>query len=142
MINRHNRSILGNWWWIVDRPTLIIIIAIILFGNLIVLSSGPAIAEHIGAESNYFIKKHLIFSLISISLIIVLSFLPTEKIKNLSIIGLIVTIILVIVTIFYGVETKGAKRWISILGQSLQPSEFMKVFFIITAGRILSGNHR
>ncbi len=33
--------------------------------------------------------------------------------------------------LFFGSETKGAKRWISIVGFTLQPSEFAKTFFVI-----------
>jgi cell division protein FtsW len=39
---------------------------------------------------------------------------------------------------FYGFEVKGATRWINIGGFSYQPSEFMKPFFAVVTGWILS----
>jgi cell division protein FtsW len=39
---------------------------------------------------------------------------------------------------FYGYEVKGAVRWINILGLSLQPSEFIKPFFAVVTGWLLS----
>jgi cell division protein FtsW len=39
---------------------------------------------------------------------------------------------------FYGYEVKGARRWINILGFSMQPSEFIKPFFAVITAWILS----
>lgn len=49
-----------------------------------------------------------------------------------------VNIILLILVKFYGYEVKGAVGWISIYGLSLQPSEFIKPFFSVVVGLILS----
>ena len=38
----------------------------------------------------------------------------------------------------YGSDIKGAKRWIEIFNQSLQPSEFIKPFFIIINAWLLT----
>ena len=40
---------------------------------------------------------------------------------------------LVIATLFLGVEIKGARRWIVLLGVNIQPSEFLKPAFVILA---------
>jgi cell division protein FtsW len=42
-------------------------------------------------------------------------------------------ILLMITVLFTGAEVKGAQRWISILGFSVQPSEFVKTSFIVVS---------
>jgi cell division protein FtsW len=43
----------------------------------------------------------------------------------------ILSLVLVVATIAFGSEVKGARRWIVILGVNLQPSEFLKPAFVI-----------
>ena len=38
----------------------------------------------------------------------------------------------------YGLTVKGAKRWVEIFGQSFQPSELLKPFYIVTNAWLLS----
>jgi cell division protein FtsW len=43
-----------------------------------------------------------------------------------------------VVVLLFGSETKGAQRWLNILGISLQPSEFVKPFFAVCAAGLLA----
>jgi cell division protein FtsW len=51
----------------------------------------------------------------------------------------LLTLVLVLI---YGTEIKGARRWISLFGQSLQPSEFIKPLFSVFTAWLLSKNYR
>jgi cell division protein FtsW len=44
---------------------------------------------------------------------------------------LTIAILMMILVLFIGVEVKGSRRWLQILGVSIQPSEFMKPAFVI-----------
>ena len=55
--------------------------------------------------------------------------LNEKNIRRIIFVGFITTIILLILVIFFGDATKGAKRWINISGFSIQPSEFLKPFY-------------
>ena len=59
--------------------------------------------------------------------------------RRIAILGYIATVILMVLTIFYGTEIKGATRWIPIFGFSLQPSEFIKPCFAVTAAWLFDG---
>src|SRR5690606_16166452 len=48
---RTDTSLMGRWWWTVDRWTLLSIIALMGFGALLMLAASPAAAERIGLQS-------------------------------------------------------------------------------------------
>ena len=41
---RSDRSVLGRWWWTVDRWTLLALLAIMGFGILLIQAATPAVA--------------------------------------------------------------------------------------------------
>ena len=57
--SRADTSVLGRWWWTVDRWTLAALLALIGFGYVMMLAASPAVAERIGASSRhmFFIKQ-------------------------------------------------------------------------------------
>lgn len=138
MFGRHNRNIFSAWWWTLDRLTLIAVILIMAISAIMIATASPAVAERIGLEPSYFVKRQLIFLVISIAIITLFSLFPVSWIKKISIYGFLFFLFCMILVLFFGTEIKGARRWISILGFSLQPSEFIKPFFAVLTGWILS----
>lgn len=65
-----------------------------------------------------------------------------KTIRRIAIIGYVIVITLMILTLFWGEETKGASRWIRIFGFSLQPSEFVKPVFAVVAAWLFDGQKR
>ncbi|MCE3233379.1 MAG: ftsW [Rickettsiaceae bacterium] len=136
--DRQNKNILTTWWWTVDKFSLVAILMIIAFGAMMVATASPAVAERIGYDSFYFVKRQLIFLFIALFTIISISFLSPQNIKRTAAIGFIIGAILMVGVLLFGASTNGAKRWIFIGGMSLQPSEFMKPFFIVVTAWMLS----
>lgn len=136
--NRLSQHPIISWWWRIDRYCLAAIGLIILFGTLLVATASPAIAERIGFGQFYFLKRHLIFLFLSIMLMITVSFVPVKTIKRFSLLAYIGGILALILVMLAGQDVNGAKRWLSIGGISLQPSEFMKPIFIIFTAWLLS----
>ena len=141
LYDRRNMGFIKKWWLDIDKINFLIVIGIIIFGLMMTASSSPAIAKRIDVDKFFFLKKQIIFAVISIILLISISFLAQERIKIFSIVGLFVVIGLLILVLLFGSEAKGAKRWISIMGFSLQPSEFAKAFFVIFNAYILQKFH-
>ena len=114
-------------------------IFILFFTSILVINiSSKAVALRIGVNQDYFINKQILFLIIGFLVIAIISRLNIKEIKRLSIFGFLVSITLLILTKIFGQETKGAKRWISFLGFSIQASEFIKPFFWVVVGFILS----
>ncbi len=127
-------SVFRKWLMSIDQPLLIVVLLLISIGILVSITSTPAVAIKLGLSPFYFTKQHIITLPIALIIIFFLSRLQTNHIILLSIIGGCGCVFLILCTLIFGSEIKGAKRWIDIFGFSLQPSEFLKpTLSIITA---------
>ncbi len=131
---RADTSILGRWWWTVDRWSLVAIAALMVFGALLAAASSPAVAERIGLDPLYFIKRHFMLLPVAIALIVGVSALTPTQVRRTAVIAFLVCIVLLATTLLLGVEIKGARRWLPIAGFSLQTTELVKpTFAVVTA---------
>lgn len=67
-----------------------------------------------------------------------ISFMSVDNIRRFAFIGFAFCIVAMVVVLLFGNQIKGSKRWIQVLGFSLQPSEFVKPFFIVSTAWLLS----
>lgn len=139
--SRADASVLGWWWWTIDRWTLVALGIIIILGAFLNMSASPAVAERIGSDSYFFIRKHLQLMPITLFLLLGTSLLSPKAILKGGFILFFVSLIGVYLTLYFGVEIKGARRWLSIPGFSLQPSEFLKPGIAIVIAWFLSLRH-
>ncbi len=130
---RTDTSVLSRWWWTVDRWTLAAIALLIGIGVLVALSASPSVAERIGVEPLYFVRRHLFFLPLALGTVFVVSLMTPKDARRLAIVVFLVSIALLVLVLFIGTEVKGARRWITIAGFSLQPSEFIKPSFAVLA---------
>ncbi|MGD0102807.1 MAG: putative peptidoglycan glycosyltransferase FtsW [Rhodopila sp.] len=141
-LSRADNSLLGRWWWSVDRWTLGAIGMLIGFGYIMMLAASPAVAERIGSSRESFILKQVVFLALAGAIVIGVSLLSPRDIKRLAIAGCVVALALTAATMVMGVEIKGARRWISLPGMTVQPSEFLKPCFAIVTAWLLSEGKR
>ncbi len=139
--DRNSLSPITRWWIDIDKVNVIIVCIIIVFGLMMTATSSAAIAKRIDVEKFFFLKKQLVFAVIGLFLLVAISFLDQEYIKFFAMVGLGATILLLIAVLLFGLEAKGAKRWIHVVGFTMQPSEFAKTFFIIFNAHILQKYH-
>lgn len=140
--SRNSRSIFANWWWTVDKTLLTLVTLLLAIGIFLNFSASPSVANRIGVGSFHFIKRQLFFVPIAYGLMVFLSMQSLKTIRRTAIVGYVVTIALMAMTLFWGQETKGASRWISIFGFSLQPSEFVKPTFAVVAAWLFEGQKK
>ena len=133
-IARNDTSVLGRWWWTVDRWTLAALLTLALLGLLMTLSASPSVAERIGADPMHFVRKQAILLIPSLLAMIGVSLMDPRAIRRLALLMLGGSIVLLVATLFIGAEIKGATRWVSLGGFTVQPSEFVKPAFAIIAG--------
>ncbi|MBQ8651154.1 MAG: cell division protein FtsW [Alphaproteobacteria bacterium] len=134
--------IFRRWVNSTDKIQLFIILTLLSFGVLVSIASTPAVAVKIGLQPFYFIKQHLAIVPVSIAIILYVSMLKIRYIKLLSLLGYIACIVLIICTFSFGMEIKGARRWLNIWGFSLQPSEFLKPTLTIVTAWLISEQYR
>jgi cell division protein FtsW len=141
LFDRRHLNFIKKWLIDIDKVNFLIVLGIIVFGLMMTASSSPAVARKLNVDKFFFVKKQLIFAAIAVILMIVISFLDQEKIKMLALFGLTTSIVLLVAVLIFGSEAKGAKRWISLAGITLQPSEFAKTFFVVFNAFILHRFH-
>lgn len=139
---RSDSSLLGRWWWSVDRWVLFTIILLVACGALLSLTASPAVSSRLGLGTFGLAKRHLLLLPAAGALLLAMSLASPRWVRRISVFGLLGSLLLLIAVPFLGHEVKGASRWINILGFSLQPSEFVKPFFAVVAGWLLAlGRH-
>lgn len=137
-LSRADTSTLGRWWWTVDRLTLLAIAVLIGFGYVMMLAASPAVAERIHASRDSFIFKQVVFLALAAAVVVGVSLLSPKAVRRLALGGCIIALLLTALTLVHGVEIKGARRWIALPIMSLQPSEFLKPCFAVTAAWLLA----
>lgn len=138
VFSRADNSVISQWWWTIDRTLLTAIISLIIFGVVLIAAASPPVAERIGLYHYHFLYRHLIFMVPALFLFFATSMLSPRNVwraASVLFIGSICAMALVLLT---GAEIKGAQRWINVFGFSLQPSEFVKPAFAITAAWFMS----
>ena len=131
-------NILIIWFKTIDLFNLLMIIFLISLGILFVTTSSPSIALKKNLEEFYFIKKQIVFIIISLITLFIFSLFSNKGIIRISFIGGIFSTLLIILSLLQNQVNNGATRWIDFFGFSLQPSEFLKPFLIILFSYFLS----
>lgn len=133
-----HKNFVWRWWRGIDQQTVIALGLLFAFSLMLVTTASPAVAMRIGLEESYFSTRQVAYLLIAATVIFTISFMDRYLIKRAAIIGFLLSFVLLILVKFFGYEVKGAKRWINIIGFSMQPSEFLKPCFSVMTAWILS----
>ena len=67
-IARTDTSVLGRWWWTVDRWLILALGALIFCGVILAMAASPAVASRIGVEPYHFVKRQLLLLPVAILL--------------------------------------------------------------------------
>ncbi|NFV81228.1 putative lipid II flippase FtsW [Magnetospirillum aberrantis] len=128
---RTDTSIMGRWWWTVDRWTIAALFLLAGIGLLLTMAASPAVADRIGADSFHFIRRQFIFLAPAMVVMVGVSLLTPKQVRRLGVVGFGCCLFLLLAVLFVGPEVKGATRWINVAGISIQPSEFTKPTFAV-----------
>ncbi len=116
-----------------DKPLLISIILVIVFG-LLMLASSSAVVAYIKFDNSYFyLEKQIFYTIIGLILFFIFSNVHYRFWRRNALSFLLVSIVFLILVFIPGLKAEygTASSWIEIFGFSLQPSEFVKLFFLI-----------
>ncbi|MCK5490857.1 MAG: putative lipid II flippase FtsW [Candidatus Pacebacteria bacterium] len=115
--------------------TLMLTVCLLSFLGLIAISSASVVMSYHKFGNNYYYLFHqFVYGFIpGFIALLILQKIDYRIFKKNMLLFLIVTIILLFVVFVpgLGLGLKGANRWISIAGISFQPSEFIKLTFIL-----------
>ncbi|WP_019171495.1 putative lipid II flippase FtsW [Pseudaminobacter salicylatoxidans] len=140
--NRLDRSPVAVWWRTVDRWFLAAFLLLMGLGIVLSFAASPAVAERIGLDSFHFATRQIFFTLPALAVMIAVSFLEAREVRRMALLMLCIALVLMVAVLFIGVEVKGARRWVSFAGVSIQPSEFLKPAFVIVCAWLFAEHSR
>lgn len=138
MLSRAERTFFSDWWWTVDRWLIAAICALMVLGVVITMAGSPPVAERLGLPTFHFVNRHLVYLFPAAAIIAATSLLTPRGVRRAALIIYIIGMLGVLAALQFGVEIKGARRWIF----GLQPSEFVKPCFVILAAWAFSEGAR
>jgi rod shape determining protein RodA len=108
-----------------------IVLVIALIG-ILNLYSATAKIETVGVP--YYLKQ-IFWLLIGLAVMVTIAFVEYRFYSDFAYIVYSVALFLLIVVLVYGIITSGAQRWVRIGPLSFQPSEFVKISFILALAK-------
>ena len=118
-----------NYWRNLDKQIFVSFIFLFTLGLFFSFSSTSFIAdERLNKEYYFFFQKHLLYALLSFSLMISISLCNTNFLNKVLFPIFLIFFITMVLVPFFGVEVKGAKRWLNLYIFRFQPIEFLNPF--------------
>ncbi len=141
---RDNTGKIAKWWRNIDRQILFLFIFLLFLGLFFSFSSTTSvISEKMNKQTYFFFVKHLIFVFISLFLIFLISIQDKERLIKILTYLFFISIFLLFLTLFFGIEIKGSRRWINLEPfPRFQPVELLKPLFVIFIAKIIVLNEQ
>ena len=134
MVSRAEPSLSGRWWWSIDRLILAALVALMISGVVLLMAGGPPVAERLGLSTFHFVNRQAAYLVGALVIFLGVSLMTPRQVRRAALLIYLGSLVMVVATLYFGVEVKGAKRWLTLgpLG-SVQPSEFLKPAFVVMA---------
>ena len=115
----------------VDIPLLITVLALILFGMVMLYSTSSYNGLVKFGDSFYYLKKQFFATSLGLAAMYLVANIDYHVWAAFSVLGYGISAILSTLVLFVGQEINGSKRWLALGPLSFQPSEFAKIVLII-----------
>ena len=136
-----HESGLPEWWRTVDRLSIAAVIALFLIGMLLALAASPPLAIDQGKARFYFVERQAVYGLIGLGAMLFVSTLSIKNARRFAVLGFLAVFLALALLPWLGTDYgKGAVRWYSFGLGSIQPSEFIKPMFVVTAAWLIAGS--
>ena len=112
---RTDTSIIGRWWWTVDRPLLFAVGLLLAYGVVLTLAASPSVAARVKLDSFHFVRQQLLFIPLAVAVMLLTSLLTPPWVRRSALIVLAGALIFSALVGFMGAEIKAAispgTRW-------------------------------
>ncbi|MBC7333368.1 MAG: rod shape-determining protein RodA [Actinobacteria bacterium] len=114
------------------------VILISLFGILMIYSATRFSLPGEVDDPQYYMKRQALFFGIGLALLLLTQLIDYRKLKKYWLLIFGVNIVFLISVLLFGYEVHGSKSWLDLKFTSVQPSEFSKIFMVISVAAVLS----
>ncbi len=105
-----------------DRFLLVAVIALMMFGVLAVYSSIAYFAESKSTTAFTLVTGHIMKLAIAFIVMLIASKINYHTLAKFSMLGIVISWVLLAAVLMFGIEQFGAKRWLNVAGFTFQPS--------------------
>ncbi len=128
-----------NYWRNIDKKMFLSFVILFFLGVFFSFSSTSSLAgERLNKDYYFFFSKHLFFAFFALIIMFFISLIDTNKLKKIVLPLFLISFTFLALVPFFGIEVKGAKRWLDFYFFRLQPVEILKPFFILATVNILT----
>lgn len=119
---------------------LFVVGLLITVGLLFIYSSSSVYALESYGSAHYFVKKQIIGLLVGLCALVCARLIPLKVIKKLSPLVYVGSLVLTALTFvpFFARTIHGSSRWLNLFGFVFQPSELLKISFLIYLATFLA----
>lgn len=146
MVRRHvqTASVPGHWLGAAPNHLLVLLLALLVFGLLMVTSASVEVASSRYGDPFFFTRRQLFFAVLGLLAVFITVQIPLRLWYQNSALALLFSTFLLILVLIPGVGTvvNGSARWIDLGVYSLQPSELGKIFLVIYMATFLQRRRR
>jgi cell division protein FtsW len=142
VLSRADDSVVGRWWWSVDRVMLTALLLLVGVGYVLALAATPATNLSLSDPNTIVMIRQIIYLLTAGILMVGVSMLDLHYVKLAALAIGVVFLVLTGFTLVHGVVVDGGRRWIALPGFTIQPSEFLKPALIIATAWLLAERRR
>ena len=121
----------------IDYSLIFIILFLLAFGLIMLYSTSSYEANLDFGDSAYYFKHQLFPTLLGLVAMIVMSYIPYKILSRFAMPIFMAAAAMLILIIPFGKTINGAKRWLIIMGVSIQPAEVAKVAAIVFTATII-----
>ena len=128
-----------------DTAFVVIILALLIYGAIMVFSASYPAALSKTGDSFHFIRKHILFAVAGVAVMFILSFVDYRVYRRFVFPIFGAGILLLILVMVPGIGTDlgtVARRWINLKFTTFQPSEFMKFAIIMMFAHLVALNYK
>jgi cell division protein FtsW len=126
-----------------DILLLMVTLLLVTIGTVMIYSSSSIIAMKRFNDGQYFLKKQIFFVLLGLGIMVLMTKIPLDKLKNLAYPGILLSVVLLILILIphVGIRAGGATRWLKLGFFSFQVTEMVKVCVVLFLAFFLTRKH-
>ncbi len=139
---QRGEPVIPKWWRTVDRWTLGCVLCLLGIGLVLGLAATPPLAERNGYEPFHYVELQILYVGIGGLAMLFTSMMSPTGVRRfaIGIVFLLSFVAIIFLPVFGTDYGKGAVRWYSLSIGSVQPSEFLKPGFIVSAAWLLAAS--
>jgi cell division protein FtsW len=126
-----------------DRGVLAAAAALFAAGMVLALAAGPGAAAQLHLDSSFQLAlRHALYAGAALAAAVACASFTPRLVRRFGVMLWAASLVALVVVAVFGVEKKGAQRWLEIAGFSVQPSEFAKPALVIACAWMLAERMR